>query len=46
MGKGCIRERFIQLTAVNETVAATLTDTVLRELKYLDLSINDCCGQG
>jgi hypothetical protein len=41
MGNGCVREHFIELIAVDETIAATLIDTVLRELKYLDLSIND-----
>jgi hypothetical protein len=43
---GCIREHIVEFTALQVTTAATLTDSILRELQSLGLNINDFCGQG
>jgi hypothetical protein len=43
---GFIEEHSFGFIAVQEITAATLTDTILRELQSLGLNINDCHGQG
>jgi hypothetical protein len=39
-------EHFAGFIAVEETTAATFTDTIFKELSSLGLDTNDCRGQG
>jgi hypothetical protein len=41
-----IEEHYVGFAAVQETIAATLTDTILRELQSLRLDTNDCRRHG
>jgi hypothetical protein len=43
---GCTEEHSVGFIAVWETTAATLTDTIFRELQSLGLNTNECHGQG
>jgi hypothetical protein len=43
---GFIEENFFGVIAVQETTAATMTETILRELRSLWLDINDFRCQG
>jgi hypothetical protein len=42
---GCIEEHFVGFIAVQETTAAALTHTILKELQSIALDTNDCRGQ-
>lgn len=45
MEKECIETHFVGFIAVDDTIVATFTDTILRELQYLGASTNNCRGQ-